>query len=82
MNIQYKDVSNTDTRMSDDAYARETALMAKYFRAEAAMRDAIAEVNRNSLFAKVEKDAFEDFAHDYLPDPDSWKQTIEEQYRG
>lgn len=70
----------TAERMSDDAYNDEMALMARYFAAEAAFRDAIRAVNRSSLFTKIAPEAFDDFAHDELPDPDSWLETIETEY--
>jgi hypothetical protein len=69
-------------RMSDEAYQGELLVMARYYAAEAAMRDAIAMVNRSSLFAKIDASGFEDCCHDYMPDHDSWAQTIEEAYRG
>ena len=71
-----------DERMSDDAYHAELALMQAYYRAEAASRDAIAKVNKLSSFATINAQAFEDFAHDELPDPESWEQTIKDEYRG
>lgn len=70
-----------DDRMSDEAYAAELAILEAYFRAEAAFRDAIAVVNRMSSFATIDASALEDFAHDYLPDEDSWRETIETEYR-
>ena len=71
-----------DERMSDDAYAAETEIMQAYFRAEAAFLDAVMRVNKASTFATIDAAALEDFAHDYLPDPDSWKETLEDAYRG
>jgi hypothetical protein len=68
-------------RMSDFDYKTETHIMEAYFRAEAAFRDAIANVNKLSMFATIDAAALEDFAHDYLPDPDSWRATIETEYR-
>jgi hypothetical protein len=71
-----------DERWSLQDYEGETSVMEAYFRAEAAFRDAIATVNKMSNFAKIDAEAFENFCHDELPDPDSWRETIEETYRG
>lgn len=73
--------ANDGERMSDFDYNAETNIMDAYFRAEAAFRDAIATVNKLSMFATIDAAALEDFGHDYLPDPDSWRATIETEYR-
>lgn len=64
---------------SDAAIEAEETLMARLFRTEAAYRDALAAVGRNSMFYadKGERlEAFNDFAHDESPDPDSWAEKL------
>lgn len=80
--VQYKDVANKSTLIGDEAAASEAALMAEYYRCEAAMRDVIAKVNRTSMFATIDAEAFENLCHDEMPDHDSWQQTIQEASRG
>lgn len=80
MNIQYKDVANKSTAIGDEAAASEAALMAEYFRAEAAYRDVLAKVQRNSIFYNDSPlvEAFDDHTHDYAPSPDHWADKLSE----
>ncbi len=80
MNVQFKDVANKSTAIGDEAAASEAALMAEYFRAEAAYRDVLAKVARNSMFYNgwERVQAFNDFSHDEMPDPETWADKLSE----
>jgi hypothetical protein len=67
-----------DPGMSDDELADERRAQEEIFCAMRIMRKAIRLVNHSSSLVKINLNAWDDFAHDWLPDEKQWNEKLDE----